>query len=52
MRIDLGKLQYFTSLNLAALEGNDSAIKTIIYGFRSLVEVVMKFTQIDPLKIH
>ena len=43
----LGKLEYFTNLNLAAIKGDDSPNPfTIIYGFRSLVEVVMKFTQI------
>ena len=37
--MNLGKLQYFIKLNSAAINGDDSPIKTIIYGFRSFLEV-------------
>ena len=51
--ICLGKLLYFTNLNSSAIKGDDSPNPfTIIYGFRSPREVVMKFTQIHELTDH
>ena len=45
--MNLGKLEYFTNLNILAIEGDDSPRETIIYGFRSIREVVIKFTQMN-----
>ena len=42
----LGKLSCFTDLNLKAIKGMISHIKTMISRVRENSEVVMKFTQI------
>ena len=48
--IDLGKLLYFTNLNSSTIQGDDCPdIHHHRPGFRSLVEVVIKFTQINEV---